>query len=444
MRSFMIVLTGLLFLPSPILAAPVGLEQALREAVTARPQVLAARHQAAVARAAAAEAGSRYLPRATLSETFVWTDEPASSLFISLNQEDLRLSDTADAYNFPPSRKNFETRLTVDQPLYDPDVAYGRHRAEKGADAALAAAEWSAEQAAFAAFRSYLEVQRSESALTWSESSCREAEEMVRLADERYAAGTGLKADLLRARVQLSEASQLRTTTKNDLILARRRLALAMGRESGEVAIAGHLQPHQLAGAQNPEVAQRADLKAAAFEAEQAALAWKQSRATYLPRAAFTGSYALHDAGAPFGTDAGSWAVRVGLSWELYDGGRRGHGKQRAVAHLRAAEFEYLDATRQARFQVEEAQLRATEAEENLQTARQSVAEAEESRSLLEDRYKAGLVDLGELLAAQTALDRARFAAVAAESRLILALGNIRLQSGTFLQSLLPREEIMP
>lgn len=444
MRSFTVVLTGLLFLPLPVLAVEVDLEQALREAVTARPQVLAARQQAEAERAAAAEAGSRYLPRATLSESFVWTDEPAGSLFISLNQEDLRLSDTANAYNFPPSRKDFETRLTIEQTLYDPDVTYGRRRAEKGADVALAAAEWGAEQAAFAAFRSYLEVQRAESALAWSESSWREAEEMVRLAEERHVAGIGLKADLLRARVQLAEARQLRTTTKNDLSLARRRLALAMGRESGEVAIAGHLQPHRLATKEDPEVLQRADLKAGSLKAEQAGLAWKHSRATYLPRAGVTASYALHDAGAPFGTDAGSWAVRLGLSWELYDGGRRGYGKQRAAAQLRAAEFEHLEATRLARYQVEEAQLRAKEAEENLQTARQSVAEAEESRRLFKDRYEAGLVDLSELLAAQTALDRARHAAVAAESRLLLALGNIRLQNGTFLQSLLPPEENVP
>lgn len=444
MHPYFIVLTGLLFIPSLVSAEAVGLAQALREAATERPQAVAARQRAIAARAAADEAASLYLPRATLSENFVWTDEPGGSLFISLNQEDLNLSNSADAYNFPPSRKDFETRLTVDQPLYDPDIAYGRRRADKGADAALAAADWSADQAAFAAFRAYLEVQRAEAALAWSESSWSEAEETVRQAAERHAAGIGLKADLLRARVQLSEAGRRRTTAKNDLILARRGLALAMGRESGEVAIAAPLQPQQLAAAETPELLQRADLRAAAFEAEETGLAWRQSRAAYRPRAAFSASYALHDDGAPFGTDAGSWAVRVGLSWELYDGGRRGHSKRRAAARMHAAEASRLEATRQARFLVEEAQLRAREAEENLETARLSVAEAEESRRLLGDRYAEGLDNLTELLAAQTALDRARLAAVDAESRLVLALGNIRFQSGTFLQTFLPREEVSP
>ena len=443
MRLAVLVLMGLLLVPATAMTETVGLEQALREAVAWRPQAMAARQQAVAASAAADEAGSRYLPRATLSENFVWTDEPAGSLFISLNQEDLKLSSSADTYNFPPSRKDFETRLTVEQPLYDTDIAYGRRRAEKVAKAALAGAEWSAEQAAFTAFRSYLEVQRAEAALAWSESSWREAEEVVRLATERHAAGVGLKADLLRARVQLAEASRHRTTTKNDLILARRGLALAMGRENGEMEIAGPLQPEQLAAPDTP-VLQRADLQAAALEAEEAGLAWRQSRAAYLPRAALSGSYSLHDAEVPFGTDAGSWAVRAGLSWEFFDGGRRGHGQRRAAAQKQVAESRRLEATRQAGFLVEEAQLRATEAKENLETARQSVAEAEESQRLLRERYAAGLAELAELLVAQSALDRARLAAVEAESRLVLALGNIRFQSGTFLQTFLPREEHSP
>jgi outer membrane protein TolC len=444
MRRDILVLMGLLLVPAAVLAETVGLEQALREAVAGRPQAMAARQQAAAARAAADEAGSLYLPRATLSENFAWTDEPAGSLFISLNQEDLQLSSTADAYNFPPSRKDFETRLTVEQPLYDPDIAYGRRRAEKGAEAALAGAEWSAEQAAFAAFRAYLEVQRAEAALGWSESSWREGEEVVRLATERHAAGVGLKADLLRARVQLSEAGRHRTTAKNDLTLARRGLALAMGRESGEVEIAGPLQAELLAEPATPLLLRRADLQAAALEAEEAGLAWRQSRAAWLPRAGLTASYALHDAELPFGTDAGSWTVRAGLSWEFFDGGRRGHGSRRAAAQKQAAESRHLEATREARFRVEEARLRATEAKENLETARQSVAEAEESQRLLRERYAAGLVELSELLTAQTALDRARLDAVEAESRLTLALGNIHFQSGTFLQTLLPNEEPSP
>ena len=93
--------------PLPAWGETVTLEQALREAVAARPFVQAARQEAAAAAAAVGEARSRYLPRATLRENFVWTDEPATSMFISLNQEELEVRQDADFYNHPPSPQRF-------------------------------------------------------------------------------------------------------------------------------------------------------------------------------------------------------------------------------------------------------------------------------------------------------------------------------------------------
>jgi outer membrane protein TolC len=425
----------------------VTVDQALREAAAARPFAIAAAEQARAARAEVGVAQGRYLPRLTLAESLTWTDEPAGAVFILLNQERLSQADmlgAPDSFNHPPSRKDFETRLTVEQPLFDPDLAYGARRAEQKAQAAAAAAGRSAEEAAFAAFRAYLEVQRAQAARVWVESSRREAEETERLAAERRAAGVGLKADWLRARVALAEAERRRTTAESDLLLARRALALAMGRDGGEMEIAGPITAERL---ELPEAAarRRGDLEALDRQAEAAALAWRQSRAAWLPRAGLVASYALHDAQAPFGTGAGSWMVRAGLTWELFDGGARAGGTERAAAERRAADARLLEAHRQARFQAEEARQRVAEARDHLVSARAAVAEAEEGRRLFGERYAAGLSDLAELLAAQAALDRARFAAVEAESNLLLALGNSLFQRGAFLATLAPAEaEVKP
>lgn len=444
MRRLVFLALWLCLVPAMAGAEAVAIEQALREAVTARPFVAAARERAVAAESAAGEARSRYLPRVTLGEHLTWTDEPAGSLFISLNQEDLALSSSADRYNFPPARKDFETRLSLEQPLFDPDIAYGRRRAEKGAEAARAGAVWSSEEAAFAAFRAYLEVQRAQAALAWTESSRREAEELLRLTAERRDAGVGLKSDWLRARVQLADAERRQTTVGNDLVIARRGLALAMGRTGEEVMIADPVPAERLTGEEPPLLLRRADLQALRLEADAATLAWRQSRAAWLPRAGLSAAYALHDAELPFGTDAASWTVLAGLEWELFDGRRRAHGQTRAAAEQRAAAARSLEATRQADFRLEEARLRAAESRQNLAIARQAVAEAEESQRLLRERYGAGIADLADLLAAQAALDRARFDAVDAETRLVLALGNIHFQGGTFLSTLLPAEEGTP
>jgi hypothetical protein len=395
---------------------------------------MAARQQAEAARAAADEAGSRYLPRATLSENFAWTDEPAGSLFISLNQEDLRLSSSADTYHFPPSRKDFETRLTVEQPLYDPDIAYGRRRAEKGAEAALAGAEWSAEQAAFApsgppecSGPSRAGVERKFVARGRRGGSP---------ATERHAAGVGLRP------ICCGRCPAVRGLAAPDHNEKRPDpgppgLALAMGRENGKWRSPAPAAEQLAAPARRCTACRPA---AAAHEAEEAGSPGAEPRRLSAPRRRLR-SYAAR-CEVPFGTDAGSWAVRAGLSWELFDGGRRGHSSRGAAARKQVAESRRLEAARQVQFLAEEAQLRATEAKENLETARQSVAEAEESQRLLRERYAAGLAELAELLAAQSPSTR-RSCCREAESRLVLAR-RIRFQSGTFLQTFLPREERSP
>ena len=95
---------------------------------------------------------------------------------------------------------------------------------------------------------------------------------------------------------------------------------------------------------------------------------------------------------------------------------------------------------REAKFQVTEAALRAEEARLNLATAKEAVKEAEEGHRLTLERYQAGLSNLSDLLGTQSALDQARLDAVKAEAGLLMALGNIRFQDGTFLKTFLPDE----
>ena len=111
---------------------------------------------------------------------------------------------------------------------------------------------------------------------------------------------------------------------------------------------------------------------------------------------------------------------------------------ERATARHQAAERRQEEACRNIALLQREAMLRADEAEAQLASARQAAVEAEEALRLLRQRYEAGVADLPDLLGAQAALDRARSEAVTAESRMLLARGNLRLQQGIFLKAMLP------
>lgn len=421
-------------------AETIDLPKALAMAVAHRPLAEAARQNAEAARQQASAAKSHYFPQVAVAENFAVTNEPGSSMFMTLNQEQLNLRDPALDLNHPDTTKDFETRLSLQQPLFNPDISYGYQQARQGAVAAAATARRSEEQIAFGAFNAYLTVQQAHAVQAWAESYRKNAGEVLRVASQRREAGVGLKADELRARVFLAEAERRLVTARNDLEIARRRLALALGEPEAVVDIARDLTPELFVGREQTPALQRGDLEALSARAKAAELAYRQSRAAYLPRLGLQASYALHDSSTPFGSEGDGWSVGAGLSWELFDGGRRAADKGRAAAMKRALEAQRLDATREARLQVEVARRRAEEARFNLKTAREAVSQAEEGNRLTQDRYQAGLANLSDLLGTQSALDQARMDAVRAESALLMALGNVLFQNGTFLKTFLPDE----
>jgi outer membrane protein len=421
-------------MPAAVLADGITLADALRRGVENRPLAQAARHDAAAMAAEADSARSRLLPRITLFERFTWTDEPAAGVFMRLNQQRLTM---ADLSNDSAERRNFESRLSIEQPLFDSDLRYGLQRARQGVLAATARQRWSEEETAMEVFRAYLRVQQAQATDAWVAAARRQAEEILRLGEERYEVGSGLRTDVLRARVFLAETRRLALTAEHDLAIARRALALAIGWPQGEVTIAEPLEAEMLASVAMPGPQTRADIQALDAQVSEAQLALRQTRAAWLPKLGVSGSYALHDPDHPFGT-ARHWTLGAGLTWDLYEGGGRGHQQTAAAARLAAQQARRSEAQRGAAFRSAEARLRAQEASLQLETAQAAVSEAAESQRLIAWRFAEGISDLSELLSVQTALDRVRLDAILAESGYLLALAEQLLADGNFLTRLLP------
>lgn len=400
-------------------AQTIDLADALRTGFDNNPGFAAVRADTAAARAAAGEAASRRLPRLTLRENFLWTDEPGNSLFISLNQERLELSPTADPYNDPPDRADFETRLELAQPLYDPDIGYGAQRANKQAAAAEAGQASRRETLALEIFQAYLAVQRGRAELRRVQSSLAEADELYRIARERETAGIGLKAETLNAGVRVAESRRKQIRARNRLQLARRQLALQIGSEAQELDIAHEVTSDTLPPPAPGQDLTRGDLEALRLEQEAALLARRQSRAAWLPRARAGASWATHDRDYPFSDTADSWTVQAGLTWLIYDGSSRSRAAARAQAGVRSAQARYREALRNTRYAIAEARLHRETAEQDLNLLRSSLQAAGESYRLLRDRYQSGLVPLSEVLTALASLEKTRADLVAAQIRLI-------------------------
>jgi len=110
-----------------------SLDQAIETALKNHPNLKAADSQVDAAQANILKSNSGFLPKVTLSETWSRTDNPLMVLGTKLNQEMVTPSDFDPAVmNDPDTMSNYNTRISVMQPLFNggkaPTTAEARDR----------------------------------------------------------------------------------------------------------------------------------------------------------------------------------------------------------------------------------------------------------------------------------------------------------------------------
>lgn len=391
---------------------------------------------ARVAGAAAAVTGARgsLLPTITFEERFLATDNPAYNFSLKINQGNFTAADLQGApgtFNDPAATGDFQTSLTLTQPIYSRRAILGIALARGEAGAVNLDRARRREEVAHQVLLAWL---GSTAAEAYRETALRaeeDAAEHLRLAGVAEAAGTGLASDRLRAEVALAEARRMRLTVENDLEIARRGLGLAVGRD--EALVPGASGPAGALPDLDTLIAGtggRADLRALAARVENAHRAAKLAGAARLPEVGLTGSLQANDPDVPFGTAGTSYLVGLGVTWRLFDGFRTRSAETQAEAAARQAES-FLDAlTKEARFRVREAWLRLNEAQAGIAIAEGALTAAEEGVRLVRMRYENGLAPMVTLLDAQSALNKARSDAARAHAGAAAARGELLFRAG--------------
>ncbi|MBJ6760001.1 TolC family protein [Myxococcaceae bacterium JPH2] len=255
----------------------------------------------------------------------------------------------------------------------------------------------------------------------------------------RFDAGTVTRVALLRAQLD-------RTRAEQDLVRARNALAslkLALG------TLIQREPDFELAAPPEPQVAAKQSSDALVNEAlqnrtEVAAAATGVSLArtnktgvilSYLPNLGLSGTYNISNAAAFTGKND-SWAITLGLSWTLFDGGLREANLTEASAKVVEATQSQRLAESRVREEVRRSQLDLENALANRAKAEESLSLARESSRLTDVSFKAGVATYLEVADSNTALTGAevgfvseRLQASLAALRLLKAVGSF--ESGT-------------
>lgn len=416
---------------SALPATALTLENALQAARDNNPSIEAATQRLAAASEAIVAARSGYLPTITLSGGYTLTDNPPQAFFMNLNQ---RVASLQEDFNQPDDTDNYRGSIAFKMLLLDAGQrGLMTGMARQGEAAASAMLDAAHNELAFQVTRAFHSVHQAAAFVKVREETITSLEENLRVARERLEAGSAIKTDVLNLEVQLAEARENLISAQNGLSLALAALNTAVGTSFAQTP--GELTaPDAQAITSPPEaidldrVEQRPELRAAQSQAQAARLDASRARRDRMPRISAFGSLDFDSGDASDFED--SYLVGAMAEIDLFTGFRRGAEIASAKAREMEAEASRQQLMNQLTLDATQSHLKAKEAWERSQVARQSLGSAEEALRITRERYEQGAADITELLTAQVGLTANQSRAVAAHYDYLIANANLQRALG--------------
>jgi outer membrane protein len=407
------------------------LDQAIGLALTQSPDVGAAerRLEAAKALVTAAEAG--FYPNINFGQQYTDTNNPVGAFMSVLNQR--RFTFDFDVNN-PPPTDNFNTKLSLTQPLFNGGrTVIGRRIAQTTMERSAEDLRRVHQDLRFEVTHAYFTILQAQELVKVQRDAIGQVEAQLALARTRFDAGTAVLSDVLNVEVRLAEVKEESIKAENRLALAKAGLNTILGveierdfildPESRISPLQGRLEEALKAALERrPELARmQKDVKVGE---EQVRLA--QTR--YWPSLNVVAAYDLDSKN--FARVEESWQVGVALQLNLFDGLATTAKVREARQHLE--EVKALEQRLKLNLQLEakEAFLSLQEARDRVQVAAKSVQQAEESLRIIETRYRGEIALITELLDAQVVLTGARTRLVTAHYAEQIALARLQRAMG--------------
>lgn len=282
-------------------------------------------------------------------------------------------------------------RVEASQPLIAPPLWFTIRASKQGAAAAGQSVDAARREVLFGVARAYHGVVSFSKLVGVAERLLEIARRQERDALSRHRAGTIAKVGPVRAEIDRARAEQDLVRARNAHESARISLALLLDREPDfEVEEAPEPRlPPDLGGLGETAQRERPDLRAARLAEEAAGSLRLASVMRYLPTVGAFGWWQVSNT-AGFAGQKDTWAVGIGLSWTLLDGGLREAEVREGSARLAEATARRRSAEATATAEVRQAVLDLQSARANARKAREEADLAAENQRLVETSYQAG------------------------------------------------------
>ncbi|MEJ5338569.1 MAG: TolC family protein [Aquificaceae bacterium] len=356
-------------------------------------------------------------PRVKLEETFTRTDMPAYAFMSRLNQERITQQDfDPGRLNNPSSIDNFETKLTLEVPIW---LGGKIQSAQKMAEYEYRAVGFEAgrreEEVIRQVYHAYMEAVLAKEAIKVARQAVEDAREHLRLAEQMHSVGIALLSDVLRAKVYLSKAEENLDKAIRGYQVAKKGLEVAIGLKLGDFDVQDESAcPAVNLQALKERVLGRKDIRALEERLKALEEAYRLTLSDNLPQVYAFAQYFLNSKEYPFGADGKGYLAGIGISW-TFDTGLTTFRKAQANLERKASLQEKLKLLRDsAVFDLEKSYAEYENALDMLRSAEDRIRASQEVLRVMEVRYRNGLARMVDILDAQTELDRARLEKVQA------------------------------
>lgn len=417
---------------------PMSLKDAVRIALEKNQSVAASTATGRAAESRIAEARAGNLPKVNYSESWARSDNPVFVFSSLLTQHQFGEQNfQVGPLDRPDFLNNFQSQITADQALYDAgQTKHAVRSAELTKDFTREDGRRTQMEVIVGVIRSYYDALLGTEQFNVTSQAMRSAQADLERAQTVRSAGMSTDVDVLSIRVHSATVREQQILRAADLDVARAALNDALGLPLDTAhTLSTALTPLRLpeglladyernALSERPEARQ---VKLAASLAENRAAA---AHSSLLPQ---VGIHAAFEADRQRFYDRGgaNWLVSIGLRWNLFNGfGDKARIEESRFA-LRQREAEQERAGSAIRLQVRRAYADLRAAAERIEVAKASVAEAEESLRITQNRYQSGMSNVTDLLRTETAVLEARTRHLVAIHDQRIAAAMLELAAGT-------------
>ncbi len=373
------------------------------------------------------QARSGGLPKVAYTQSFTRSDNPVFVFSSLLTQHQFGAANfNIGPLNRPDFLNNFQSQVTVDQVVYDAGQTRHSVRSAELAEKLTGEEQRSVEmQTISGVAQAYFGALLAEAALKAAVQTVRSVEADLQCAEAIRAAGMSTDVDVLSVRVHLAAVGEQRIERSADLDVANAALNDVLGLPLETL----HRLTTPLAPLDIPDLAVAALEKQAGEsrpEARETRLAIdlaetraKAARSAMFPQVSVHAG--LEADAQRFVTRGGiNWLASVNMKWNLFNG----YSDRSQIAEMRysleraKADDRRIDSS--LRLQVRKAYAALRSAQQRIEVAKASVAEAEESLRITQNRYEAGFANVTDLLRNETAVleSRTRYLAAVHDQRL--------------------------